>query len=308
MQNLDSDANHLRIGVVQFRSTDDPWRNLLLVNDYVSAAAQAGCALVCFPENVFYRGPREPTGFAREELFLSVDGKSEIAPITDFSRALREIAQDWPLAVSLGSVLERSPTPLPYNSHWVVHADHTVSRYQKIHLFDYSGQGASYKESRDVSAGLTPVTVNLSRGTRGGPKLGLSVCYDLRFPELYRVLSVRLGAQVLLAPSAFTLETGRAHWHTLLRARAIENLSFVVAAAQWGAHFNARGEELWCYGHSIVLGPWGETLAEAREQGDEMLVVDIDFSSLQRAREKLPALQGTKLLQGASGSSSGSNP
>jgi nitrilase len=202
--------------------------------------------------------------------------------------------RSWEIAVSLGSVLEvGSGSKLPWNSHWIIKAHRSsIEAYRKIHLFDYAGSTARYHESNDVQAGEHIQSVSI-----GALRAGLSICYDLRFPELYRHLALLQGAQILLVPSAFTRETGEAHWHTLLRSRAIENLSFVAAAAQWGSHRNSQGQELFCYGHSLVVDPWGRVLAEAPGQGDALLVVDLELDELRRSRERLPSLSSVRLMR-----------
>jgi nitrilase len=165
---------------------------------------------------------------------------------------------------------------LVYNS-----AGERVARYDKIHLFDVAlpHQDESYHESAHFAPGHTPVVVDTPAG-----KLGLSVCYDLRFPELYRQLSAA-GADWFCVPSAFTVPTGHAHWHTLLKARAIENLSFVVAAAQSGHHANGRAT----YGHSLIVHYWGEVLAELAA-GEGVVCTEIDLAAQREARRKFPAL------------------
>jgi predicted amidohydrolase len=281
----------LRVGVAQLRSGPDPWENLLLVDAFVQEAAEHGCQLLCFPENVFYRGPKEAKGFDRASIFLGIDAANRIKAESEFSQALAEFAADWPVAVSLGSVLERSSDPLrPYNSHWMLNRG-VVERYRKIHLFSFQGQGVSYDEAADVKAGELPLCATLDQW-----RLGLSICFDLRFPELYRKLVLDQGAEALLVPAAFTRETGRAHWELLLRARAVENLSYVIAAAQWGEHLDAKDQRRECYGRSMIVDPWGEILAEAPEEGDALLLADLDGERLRWARERLPALTMTRLL------------
>jgi predicted amidohydrolase len=156
-----------------------------------------------------------------------------------------------------------------------------LATYRKIHLFDVElGNGGSYSESAATAAGNEPVVVEV-----GGFKLGLSICYDLRFPELYRALSAQ-GAEVLLVPAAFTLHTGKDHWHVLLRARAIEAQAFVVAAAQQGTHPRARQT----YGHSLVVDPWGTVIAEASD-GVGVVMATLERARLEAVRRSLPSLK-----------------
>src|SRR5690606_22907857 len=159
--------------------------------------------------------------------------------------------------------------------------------YRKIHLFDNDVAGAAYQESTTVAPGEEIVTADLCIERDGRAvtvRLGLSTCYDLRFPEQYRILALR-GAQVVVVPAAFTAVTGRAHWETLLRARAIEDQCFVVAAGQWGV----TGAGIECHGHSMVVDPWGRVLAE-RPTGDGVVVADLDLAQVDDVRARLPSL------------------
>lgn len=285
MRNLDS-HDSLRVGVVQMRTGPDPWENLLQVDGWVREAEALGCQLLCFPENVFYRGPRlsSPT-----EFFLRIDppGK-QIIQDSPWSTALAEFAAHWRISVSLGSVWEHShEVSRPYNSHWILKPGGGLqATYRKIHLFSFQGNHHSYNEAADYMRGQIPVTTPV-----GDFRLGLSICFDLRFPEIYRHLVLQEEANLLLVPSAFTQETGNAHWHLLLRARAVENLSYVVAAAQWGEHLDHNGRKHSCFGHSLVVDPWGQVLAEATGRGDQLLVAEIHPSEVERWRCRMPALQ-----------------
>lgn len=287
----------MRVGVVQFQSSDDPWANLLAVQSFVEEAVSQKCDLVCFPENIFFRGSKKnltdefvlrltPESMAHSQTM----GPQIIEPHSDFSFTLKSFAESWPIHVSLGSVLQKSADPhRPYNSHWAVLPEGAgVLSYHKIHLFEFEAGPISYKESDTISPGMHTATVDV-RGWR----FGLSICYDLRFPELYRALVLDKGAEALLMPAAFTRETGEVHWHALLKARAIENLSYVIAPAQWGGHCNDRGQQLFCYGEAVVYGPWGELICRAAGEGDGFLTVDLDKAYLQKRREQLPSLKNT---------------
>jgi len=160
-----------------------------------------------------------------------------------------------------------------------------VARYDKIHLFRFDNGRESYDESRALLRGSQPVTFDLPSRDGHRWRLGLSVCYDLRFPELYRSYA-RAGAELLLAPSAFTHTTGQAHWDLLLRSRAVENLAFVLAAAQGGLHENGRRT----WGHSMLVDPWGRVLAEQAE-GEAVVVAELDAALLLQCRLQLPALE-----------------
>lgn len=282
--------NDLRIGVAQIRSTNDPWENLALVSAFVEEAAAHKLDLLCFPENLFYRGPK--TGITDDIVFRVRQGRME--PHSDFSREVDEIVSKASFALSFGSVLERNPLDdRPFNAHWFVQKNGVISSYHKIHLFDFQGTNAVYKESAEMSRGSEVKTAPLE-----GHEVGLSICYDLRFPELYRKLTVEKKATLLLVPAAFTRETGRAHWHSLLKSRAIENLSFVAAAGQWGSHKNAEGQDLFCYGHSLIIAPWGEILAEGPEEGDALLTAVLRMEELKKARARLPVFESIQLLKG----------
>jgi deaminated glutathione amidase len=290
----------MKIGIVQMQSGDDPWLNLWVVQNFVEEAVAKGCELVCFPENVFYRGPRKTAFHKREDTYLELKDHKIVAN-SAFSKAVADFVSAWPIAVSLGSVLQKSamphlPPPFhenPHNSHWMVHAGGYVEAYHKIHLFNFDSNVGSYNESSDVVPGTQPLSVLC-----GQYRIGLSICYDLRFPELYRVLTLKHKTEVLLVPAAFTKKTGEAHWHSLLRARAIENLSYVIAPAQWGTHLDSKGQTLYCYGHSLAYDPWGNTLVEAPAEGDCLLTVEVSKSPLLEVRSSLPALQSASLFQG----------
>jgi nitrilase len=169
------------------------------------------------------------------------------------------------------------------NSHLVFAPDgHCVARYDKIHLFKFDNGLERYDESRVIESGRDTATFDLREADGHTWRIGLSVCYDVRFPELYRAL----GADILLVPSAFTYVTGRAHWELLLRARAIENLAYVVAPAQGGTHENGRRT----WGHSMVIDPWGDVLAQQAE-GPGIVLAELDAARQAQLRLQLPALE-----------------
>jgi predicted amidohydrolase len=202
--------------------------------------------------------------------------------------ALAEAARRSNVHIVAGGMPERSgDRERPYNSAVVVAPDGKLAaRYRKVHLFDVDvGDGHAYRESASTSAGGDgAVVVEI-----GGFRVGLSICYDLRFPELYRKLS-DLGAEIITVPAAFTLATGKDHWHVLLRARAIEAQAYVVAAAQWGNH--PRGRRT--YGKSLVADPWGEVIAQCHE-GEGVTVAEIDRDYLRHVRQSLPSLTHRRL-------------
>ncbi len=279
--------NDLRLAIAQMRSSADPWENLLQVESFIEEAAQEKVGLLCFPENVFFRRPRADL---TDEYIFRVH-LQKLEPHSEFTSAEEELLARIPLAVSLGSVPEKNPLhPRPFNAHCLVDQDASLTSYHKIHLFDFQGTAGIYKESNDVRRRSETKTALVKEES-----IGLFICYDLRFPELFRKLAVEDQAELLLVPAAFTLETGRAHWHSLLRSRAIENLCFVSAAGQWGSHKNNQGQDLFCYGHSLIISPWGEILAEGPETGDALLVADLKGSNLLRARARLPVFESIRL-------------
>ncbi|HZR82330.1 MAG TPA: carbon-nitrogen hydrolase family protein [Candidatus Binatia bacterium] len=266
---------------VQMRAGDDKAKNVARACAFVEAAAQQGARLVVLPEVFAWRGPA-----SRDD---------EIAePLTGPTlRALGDVARRCRLTIVAGSILERpeggatAATALPWNTSTVIGEDGEVlAAYRKIHLFDVSLPGrVEVRESARRSPGDAPVCVDTEVA-----RLGLSVCYDLRFPELYRALS-RSGAQVLCVPSAFTFPTGAAHWDVLVRARAIENQCYVVAPNQIGPTADGHHD----YGHSSIVDPWGTVVARASD-GEGVVVGEIDLAYLARVRSELPCLEHARLL------------
>jgi len=199
--------------------------------------------------------------------------------------AVREMAKKNRVWLAAGGLPERAPEEAErvYNTFLLCDPDgETRAVYRKIHLFDVAIPGrAELRESATTAPGGEVVTADTPMA-----RLGLSICYDVRFPELYRELAARRGAEVLMVPAAFTAHTGAAHWHTLLRARAIENQCYVVAAAQHGKHNPARES----FGHTIVIDPWGAVLAEV-ESGDGVAVATLDPAQLAKVRQQMPCHQ-----------------
>jgi predicted amidohydrolase len=250
-------------------SSGDREANLRTAEALVRRAAQAGARLVVLPEKWPYvHGPRLLEGAE------PLDGPS--------IGAARAWARELGVTIVAGSVIERvEGDPRARNTSVLVGPDGSVGAvYRKIHLFDVDVGGRSYRESRDTAPGGEVVVTRAA-----GRLLGMSVCYDLRFPELYRRLADG-GAEIIAVPAAFTAVTGRAHWETLLRARAIENQAFVIAAGQHGRHDDGTES----HGHSMVIDPWGVILAEVAE-GDGLAVADLDFARLEDVRARLPALR-----------------
>jgi deaminated glutathione amidase len=268
--------DELGVAALQLNSQADVAQNLETCRQLVARAASRGAELVLLPENFAFFGPEAEKRNVAESL---ADGR--------IARALADMARASSVCVIGGGFPELSAEPLrPHNVLLVVGSDGSqLATYRKIHLFDVElGASGSYSESAATSPGEAPVVVDVA-----GFKIGLSICYDLRFPELYRALSDR-GAEVLLVPSAFTLHTGKDHWHVLLRARAIEAQAFVVAAAQQGAHPGGRNT----YGHSLVADPWGTVIAEASD-GVGLVSARLERARLDQVRRSLPSLSHRRL-------------
>lgn len=265
-------------GAIQLSSQGDVGGNLERVAALVAEAARRGASLVVLPENFAYMGDEEGKRALAEEL------EPAAGPI---ARALAGAARVASVTVVAGGFPERSADPArPYNTCAVFGPDGgLVARYRKLHLFDVElSDGTRYRESASTSAGEGTVVTEVD-----GAQLGLSICYDLRFPELYRALSAA-GAEVIVVPAAFTLLTGKDHWHVLLRARAIEAQAYVIAAAQWGRHPGGRAT----YGKSCIIDPWGEVIAQASE-GEGVVTATLDPAYLARVRANLPALRHRRL-------------
>jgi deaminated glutathione amidase len=265
---------------VQMNSQADLAENLGRAERLVAEAASRGAHVVVLPENFAFMG-----GDDDERLRVAEDlDAREGGRIRSF---LSESATKHGIWILAGGLPERSSDPARVHNTCaaVAPSGEIVARYRKMHLFDVEvGDGQRYRESASCMPGDEPVVVDV-RGTR----IGLSICYDLRFPELYREL-VSLGAEVLIVPAAFTLATGKDHWHVLLRARAIEAQCYVVAAAQWGSHPKGRRT----YGKSLVVDPWGEVVAQASE-GEGIVVAPLDPAYIAQVRASLPSLRHRRI-------------
>jgi predicted amidohydrolase len=266
-----------KVAAVQMTSTDDVAQNLATAARLTREAIADGAGLVVLPECFALLGPEQGKLAIAESL-------PEGGPIlAQFSALAREHGAE----LVLGGFWERASDPNKVRNACVhVGADGRVHAvYRKIHLFDVDlTDGTRLRESATVEPGTEPVVTD----TRFG-KLGLSVCYDLRFPELYRVL-VERGAIALAIPAAFTMTTGKDHWHVLLRARAIEAQSYVIAAAQTGRHFGTRVS----YGHALICDPWGTVLSECGE-GEGYAIATIDNAAIERVRSSLPSLRHRRM-------------
>jgi predicted amidohydrolase len=263
----------MRAAAIQLNSTGDKARNVETAERLVRAAATQGAELVVLPEKWNLLGDSAALLQGAEPL----EGPT--------ISAARSWARELGIHLVAGSIAERSDdAEKPFNTSTLIGPDGELeAHYRKIHMFDVDVGGVAYRESEHEEPGEEIVTAGLG-GALEGVILGMSVCYDLRFPELYRILAVR-GARVITIPSAFTLETGRDHWDTLLRARAIENQAFVIAPNQIGEappHYRS-------YGRSAIVDPWGVVLAQAPDE-QCFIVADLDFELQDRVRRTLPSL------------------
>jgi nitrilase len=253
--------------------------NLSAARGFIEAAAAQGAALVVLPENFAFMGPGERDRLSVAETFGN-------GPMQDFLAAMARDAGVWLVG---GTIPIRSASDERAAAACLTYAPsgELAARYDKIHLFDVAIPDAAehYRESASTVPGCRPVAVQAPFG-----RVGLAVCYDIRFPALFDRLG-GLPMEVLAVPAAFTVPTGSAHWHCLLRARCIESLCFGIAAAQWGQHPGGRQT----YGHSLILGPWGEVLAEL-PSGAGVCSAEIDIMSLERLRERFPVLQHRREL------------
>jgi predicted amidohydrolase len=266
-----------KVAAIQMTSNEDVARNLDTAERLTRAAAAEGAGLIVLPECFALLGPEQNKLAIAEAL-------PEGGPILT---RLRELARALGAELVLGGFWERAADPAKVRNACVhLGADGAVRAvYRKIHLFDVDlPDGTTLRESATVEAGTDPVVTDARFG-----KLGLSVCYDLRFPELYRALVDR-GAIALTVPAAFTLTTGKDHWHVLLRARAIEAQCYVIAAAQTGRHFGQRVS----YGHALICDPWGTVLSECGE-GEGYALARIDPAVVERVRGSVPSLRHRRL-------------
>ena len=257
----------MRAAAVQLNSTDEKARNLAAAERLVRAAAADGAELVALPEKWNLLAGGETLLAGAEPL----DGPS--------LAAARGWARELGIHLLAGSICERDGDAAFNTSVLIGPGGEDLATYRKIHMFDVEVGGVSYRESEHERAGAEIVTAPVA-----GVELGLSVCYDLRFPELYRILALR-GARLLAVPSAFTLATGRDHWEVLLRARAVENQAFVLAPNQVGEappHYSS-------YGRSMIVDPWGTVLATAPDE-ECFVAAELDLSAQERVREALPSL------------------
>ncbi len=266
----------LRAAAIQMHSTPDRSHNLAQARELLMQALDQGAELIAFPENfsIFTHDSAEFLKSAETLQGLTVETLREWAAENDV----------WILGGSI-PIKTRDPKRVTNTSLLISSDGDIAARYDKIHLFDVAlTKDRTYQESREVRAGTKVVSAETPWG-----RMGLSICYDLRFPELYRKL-IDSGAQLLFAPSAFLAYTGKAHWDLLTRARAVENQAFMIAPAQFGSPFEGRET----HGHTRIVDPWGRILAE-RPKGTGTVVATLDLKEVQRIRREMPALEHRKL-------------
>ncbi|MGH8115395.1 MAG: carbon-nitrogen hydrolase family protein [Rhodanobacteraceae bacterium] len=267
----------LKAAAIQMNSVDDVAANLREAERLLGEAASAGAALAVLPENFAFMGARDTAKLAHAE--------------AEGSGPIQQLLSDSAKRLSMWIVGGTLPMAVPGRRDKVCAASlvydaqgQCVARYDKVHLFDVDvardGANERYRESGSIEAGAPRIVVEPTPVGR----LGLSVCYDLRFPELYRALTAQ-SAEILCVPSAFTEKTGAAHWEILLRARAVENLCFVIAPGQCGTH--PGGRRTW--GHSMIVGPWGEILAQ-RVAGEGVVIAQLDLEKQAAIRSSFPVL------------------
>lgn len=269
---------------LQMASGPQVTANLLLAGQLIADAVKKGASFVVLPENFALMGVTEHDK-------LEVAETAGGGPIQEF---LAEHARKFGIWICGGTIPMVSPVPGKVYASSLVYDDagRQVARYDKIHLFDVALPDADerYNESETIESGKQTTVFDSPYG-----RIGLAICYDLRFPELFREL-VDKGAEIILVPAAFTDLTGKAHWDILVRARAVENLSYIIASAQGGFHVNGRST----YGHSMIVDPWGAIVAEADDHTPGAVVGKVKLDCLRKVRRSFPVLQHRRLLQIAS--------
>ncbi len=263
-------AAGLNVAIIQMNTQDDKHANIAAALDLIDRAAATGARLIALPEVWPYLGPDD----------VSRDQAETIpGPITEL---LAQRARRHGIYIHGGSIYETRPgDPGMYNTTVVIDpTGEIIARYSKIHMFDVVLDGvARYQESSTVTPGNEVAITEID-----GVQVGLTICYDLRFPELFRILALK-GAQAIMLPAAFTLMTGKDHWEPLIRARAIENELYMIAPAQWGTHPPGK----WCYGRSMVVDPWGTVVTTATD-GVGIAYATVDPSRVEAVRRQIPSL------------------
>ena len=267
-----ADARALRVGLVQMCSSRNVAENLAEASRAIRTAAAKGARYVQTPEFTVLMEMQS------KRLFAETKPEAENPALAE----LKTLARDLGIHLHLGSMgILVEPGRIANRSYLIGPDGRVAASYDKIHMFDAAlGGGDNFRESKNFAAGGRAVVADMT-----GARLGMTVCYDLRFAGLYRALA-KAGAELIAVPSAFTRQTGEAHWHTLLKARAVETGAFVLAAAQTGSHACGRDT----YGHSLVVSPWGEVVAEGGVQ-TSVIVADIQLQEVESARRRMPSLE-----------------
>ena len=265
----------MKAAAIQMNSSDQVDSNLFKAESLLTQAKDAGADVCFLPENFAFMGhPNELLDSVMEE---------EAGPI---QTRISNIAKEQKIWIIAGSIPVKDVKTSKAFSRSITFNDEgrVIGFYDKVHLFDVEVNHKKYHESKSFIAGTEAKTVSTP-----WLKIGLSICYDLRFPELFRSKQFK-DVEVISVPSAFTKETGAAHWMTLLKSRAIENLAYVVAPNQWGEHFGSRET----FGHSVIIDPWGEVM-DIKEDGEGFVLAEMDIKGLKSIRNKFPALEHRKL-------------
>ena len=268
--------NRIIVAAVQMTSTSDREANLKKAEELLNKGVAEGANILSLPENFSFMGENES-----EKLELAERWSG--GPATDFLKSFARLNKVWIVG---GSIPVKAEEGKVFNrSHLIDDRGDIVASYDKIHLFDVDiAGGESHKESRTVSPGDKVVSYNTPYGG-----VGLSICYDLRFPELYRELATK-DARIIFVPAAFTSQTGEAHWEVLLRARAIENQVYIIAPAQVGIHNKNRST----FGNSMIIDPWGRIIARATSE-ETVISAEIDFDYLDSVRQSIPCLSHRRI-------------
>lgn len=263
----------IKVAAIQMTSGSNKETNLQQAERLITKAAKLGAKFIVLPEVFNFRGNLN-------------EAAKQAEPISGYStKFISNLAKKYNVWILIGSLMEKSKNK-PFNTSVLINPNgKIIAKYRKMHLFDIKLKGKEILESKRNQAGKNPKLVKV-----GDAKIGLSICYDLRFPELYRKYS-KAGAEILCIPSSFTKLTGKAHWHTLIKARAIENLAYVIAPNQAG--IGSAGIKT--FGHSLIVDPWGKILAHGPANGEAVIFADIDLDYLKKVRKNLPALEHRKM-------------
>ena len=265
--------NIIKAACIQMCSSINIRENIESAKELITEAAREGAELIITPEMTTLLDRNS------ERLFKEAQMEDKDIALPIFSK----LAQDLGINLVIGSIpIKVSPEKCANRAYFLNQEGNIKAHYDKIHLFDVElGSGDTYKESNQIQAGTEACLISTP-----AYNLGLSICYDLRFPELFRELALG-GADIISVSAAFTVPTGKAHWHTLLKARAIESACFILASAQEGEHQDGRKT----YGHSLIVNPWGEIIAEKTDAGSGFIITELDLNLVKETREKLPTLK-----------------